>query len=228
MIARLGEAVAVGGLAAAAGALAAAPLGLGTVGAAVAGVNGVVSGFCGIYDWRDKRGWTGALLDSTWGLLGTALGLGLHTVNLFWPGADYVGELSRRRGRHVYSGGVALRGGFAVAMGNVISNAGGRVGLRGESDRVRRRQQFVTDHEELHIWQNRWFGPVFHVIYGVWLVAGGIAGALMWPVVRGRFVNAVETMAYYNNPFEYWAYRNDGYWPPRGIHPKLAWKPRIR
>lgn len=225
---RLGEAALVGIAAGVAGGLAATPIGLTAAGAALAGINGVVSGYLGIYDWRQWRGWVAAVLDSTWGLVGTTLGLALHVINLISPGADYSDELSRRRGRHVYAGGMALRGGFAMAMGNVISNAGGRVGLRGESELVQRRRQFVTDHEELHIWQSRWFGPLFQLIYGIWLVGGVLAGAIMWPVVRGRFFSAVETVAYYDNPFEYWAYRNDGYWPPRGIHPKLAWKPRIR
>ncbi len=228
MTSRVGEAAVTGALGAGAGWMAGSVIGLAPVGAALAGINGAVSGYLGIYDWRHRRGWAGAVLDSTWGLVGTGLGLGLHAINLVWPGAGYVDELSRRRGRHVYSGGMALRGGFAVALGNVISNAGGRVGLRGESRRARRRRQFVTDHEELHIWQSRWFGPVFHLAYGAWLIGGGVAGAMLWVVVGGRFLNAVETVAYYDNPFEYWAYRNDGYWPPRGVHPKLAWKPRIR
>ena len=32
------------------------------------------------------------------------------------------------------------------------------------------------------------------------------------------------TLAYYNNPFEYWAYRRDRYWPPAGADQSLAWK----
>jgi hypothetical protein len=33
----------------------------------------------------------------------------------------------------------------------------------------------------------------------------------------------VETAAYYDNPFEYWAYRNDGRWEANGAHTALKW-----
>ncbi len=224
---RVVEALAVGAGGGVAGWATGSLVGLPALGFLLGSLNGVVSGFAGIYDWRSRRGWTAAILDSTWGLVGTALGLALHAVNVVWPGSGYVESLSRRRCRHVYAAGASLRGGFALSMGNVISNAGGKVGLKGESERARRRRRFVTAHEELHIWQNRWFGPLFHITYGGWLVMGGIVGLMLWPVVRGRLFNAIETVAYYDNPFEYWAYRNDGYWPPRGIHPKLGWKRRI-
>jgi hypothetical protein len=226
VIRRLGEAIAIGALGAGLAGLAGGLVGMGLAAAAVGGVNGVVSGWLGVYGLRRARGWVALILDSTWGLLGVASGLVLHLVNLFWPGSGYEGELSQRQDRHVYSRGASPRGGFALSLGNVVSNAGGKVGLRGESAAAARRRRFVTAHEELHIWQNRWFGPVFPVIYGAWLVGGAIFATLAWPVVRGSWWNAVETVSYYDNPFEYWAYRNDGYWPPRGIHPKLAWRKR--
>lgn len=225
---RLGESAAVGIGGGGAGWVTGSLVGLPELGLVLGAVNGLVSGFGGIYDWRRTRGWVAAILDSTWGLIGTGLGLALHAINMVWPASGYVESLSRRRDRHVYNGGVALRGGFALSMGNVISNAGGKVGLRGESERVERRRQFITAHEELHVWQSRGFGPLFHTVYGVWLLVGGVVGLVLWPVVRGRLFNVIETVAYYDNPFEYWAYRNDDYWPPRGIHPKLGWKRRLR
>ena len=216
------EAVAVGLGGGVLGALMTGTVGHPLIGALPGGLNGMVSGALGIYAWRSASGRLAFVLDSTWGLVGTSLGLVIHLVNVAWPRVDYVEEISLRRNRHVYAGGLALRGGFALSMGNVISNGGGKVGLRGESDLVARRRRFVTAHEELHIWQNRLFGPFFHVLYGAWLVLGTCIGLVMWPVVRGGLLNAVETMAYYNNPFEFWAYRNDDYWPPRGSHPRLA------
>ena len=54
--------------------------------------------------------------------------------------------------------------------------------------------------------------------------AAGLATALITD--RRRIWSVVETFAYYDNPFEYWAYRKDRYWPPRGAHPRFVWPPR--
>ncbi|MGO9383476.1 MAG: hypothetical protein ACLP4W_15675 [Mycobacterium sp.] len=35
----------------------------------------------------------------------------------------------------------------------------------------------------------------------------------------------VETAAYYDNPWEVWAYANDNNWPPPGANPALLWPP---
>jgi len=224
---RPAEALAVGVVGGSLAGLVGWPLGIGILAAAVGVANGLVSGWLGVYRLRYTRGWVALVLDSTWGLVGTAFGLVLHVINLVLPGAQYEEDLSSRRDRHVYSKGVTIRPGFTLAMGNVVSNAGGRVGLHGVSSAVARRRHFVTAHEELHVWQNRWFGPVFQIVYVTWLIGGAIVGTLAWPIVRGSWLNAVETIAYYNNPFEYWAYSNDKYWPPRGVHPRLAWRRRV-
>ena len=132
--------------------------------------------------------------------------------------------MCRRTNRYAYESGFGLRKGFTLALGNVISNAGGMVGLRGESERVAKRRQFVVAHEGVHVLQNRIFGPLYQVIYAGWMVVFGIVGFLVW-LLRDRqdLARIVETMAYYNNPFEYWAYRNDHYWPPKGAHKRYAW-----
>jgi hypothetical protein len=220
------EALAVGALGAAVAGLVGLLIGLSVVAAVVGAANGLVSGWLGIYELRRVRGWLALLLDSSWGLFGTALGVLLHIANLLVSGG-YEPLLSERQNRHVYNRGVSVRGGFALSMGNVVSNAGGKVGLRGESAAVVRRRRLVTAHEDLHIWQNRWFGPLFHVIYVLWLIVGSVAATLAWPVVRGSYWNAVETVAYYDNPFEFWAYCHDDYWPPRGVHPRLCWRRRV-
>ncbi len=191
-------------------------------------LNGLVSGFFGIYDWRRWQGWLAALLDSTWGVVGTTQALLLHAVNVFVPRSDYLESESYRRNRHVYDRGVRLRGTFALAGGNVISNGGGHVGLRGASPASDRRRRFVTAHEELHVWQSRTLGPLFQLIYAVWLVSGAVIGLVVWPFAKGSLRSSIETVAYYNNPFEYWAYRRDGYWPPGGANAQLAWGARQR
>jgi hypothetical protein len=33
----------------------------------------------------------------------------------------------------------------------------------------------------------------------------------------------IETASYCDNPFEYWAYKNDSNWPPSGVNPILAY-----
>lgn len=222
---RLAESVclgAIGGLlAGAVGRL----LGLERAFALIGAGNGLISGWRGVYRLDRARGWAAFTLDSTWGLLGTGAGLALHGVNRLLDGGYHPG-MSQDRDRHVYAAGFAPRRGFAVTMGNVVSNGGGPVGLDGDDPRVVRRRRLIDLHEELHIWQNRWFGPAFPAVYGAWLVAGAVAATVAWPWVRGSWWEAVETVAYYDNPFEYWAYRRDGYWPPKDTHPKLVWGPR--
>lgn len=200
------------------------------VATSVAGVNGVIAGAVGLYSWNRAKGWAFFVLDATWGLFGNLLALALHVVNLRGD-SGYVLDMCRRTNRHVYEGGVGLRADFALALGNVISNAGGRVGLRGESDRVANRRKFVVAHEGLHVLQNRLFGPLYQILYVAWMIVFAVVGLLIWLLrERRQLGKIIETLTYYNNPFEYWAYRNDGYWPPKGVHPRYAWgggkKPR--
>jgi RHS repeat-associated protein len=186
------------------------------VGAAMGGMNGLIGGMMNIYDWGDWRGWAAFLSDSTWGLVGTTLGNVVHIVNLFWPNSNYNYSLSARQNRHVYEGGMYVKNGFAFAMGNVISNAaqnGAGVNL-----------SFLANHEELHIWQSRIFGPLFQTTYVVWAVGGFIVANIVWLTDTSQdWGSLVETAAYYDNPFEYWAYKNDNNWPPAGADPALTW-----
>lgn len=201
-------------------------------GAGAAGLNGLASGAAGVYDWRRARGWLCFGLDSTWGLAGAAAGVALHAVNLFFPGRSYLPEMSRRANRHVYEGGFTFRAGFVLALGNVVSRGGGRQGaggLRGGSLAAARRRRLVAVHEGVHLFQNRVFGPLYVLGYGAWMIAAGAAGLAVGLAARrggGRIWPVVEAFAYYDNPFEYWAYRKDGNWPPPGAHPRFVWPPR--
>ena len=201
------------------------PAAAGAAWAAVAGLNGAVSGASGIYEWRRLRGWAAFAADSTWGLVGTALGLVLHGAALLSPRPGWSAELSRRRNRHVYERGWTVRRGFALCLGNAVTGAGGPAGLSGE--RAVRRRRLVGAHEQTHIFQNRLLGPLYVLGYGLWMTAGAAAGlATALLTDRGRVWAVVETFAYYDNPFEYWAYRKDRNWPPPGAHPRFAWPPR--
>ncbi len=184
--------------------------------AVVAGVNGAFGGYRQIYHWRTWQGNVAFVLDSTWGMFGTFLGDILLVANLFWPGVEYRVDCSRRQNRHVFFGGAAVRPGYAFTQGNVISNA--------DSGRGLTRPKFLERHEGLHIWQNRMFGPLYQIVYVLWLGLGALAGAIFWLFNRQeKLYSLVETGAYYDNPYEYWAYVNDHNWPHPTANPKFRW-----
>jgi len=187
----------------------------GPFGALMGGMNGLISGIHGIYDWGSVDGWFAFLSDSTWGLIGTTLGNVVHVINLF-GNTGYREDLSRRQNRHVYEGGFYLKEGFTFTQGNVISNAG----QNGSGINV----SFIANHEELHVWQARFFGPLFQATYVAWGLGGLIVGSIVWLTDTSKsWGSLVETAAYYDNPFEYWAYKNDNNWPPSGANPELTW-----
>jgi hypothetical protein len=216
---RLVEAAGVAALGAAFGGAVGAAVGLAVPAAVVGGLNGAISGWRGIYDWRCSDGLVAFTLDSTWGLPMTAAGLVAQAVSMVQP-SGYVPGLSERHNRHVYRRGFGVRKGFAVTLGNVICQAG-------EVERPRR-ARLVTDHEDVHVWQSRWFGPAYPALYVGWMVLGGAAGAVRWVVDRrakgDRLFSTIESAAYYLNPFEWWAYSRDDYWPPNGKVVDFGWR----
>ena len=208
------ETLATGMSGAVLGGAALTPLGLGVPGAVVGGLNGFVSGFRRIYDWNRPIGWVAFLLDSTWGLIGTAAALGVHTLNRTRRDhGTYRSDLSERQNRHVYDTGVTVRKHFAMTVGNTVTNLGGR-------------RDLLERHEMVHVWQGRLFGPVFPLLYGAWTVLGTLAGAALW-IWRGDGLRRnVDTLAYYHNPFEYFAYRRQDYWPAGRPLPRYARRDR--
>ncbi|MDJ0768546.1 MAG: hypothetical protein QNJ12_07110 [Ilumatobacter sp.] len=220
---RLPEAAATAAAGAALGGAFGSLFGVAVPAALIAGANGAVSGWRAIYDWGSSRGVGAFALDSTWALATTSAGLVSHALGALRGDAGYVEPLSRRRNRHVYTRGFQPRRGFAITLGNVIAGAG---------DLSRpRRAKLVTDHEDVHVWQARAFGPAYPVLYVGWMVGGGVAGALVWLLARRDqpFGRVVESCAYYMNPFEWWAYSRDDHWPPSGMVDRLGWKrPLVR
>ncbi len=214
----IGEAVlaALGGaaLGAATGALA----GLAVPAAVVGGANGAISGARGIYSWRSAKGVAAFVLDSTWSVANTAGALVAHTVGAVRGAPGFVGELSVRHNRHVYRRGFQPRRRFATTIGNVVSGAGDVASER--------RVRLVTDHEDVHVWQARAFGPAYPVLYVGWSIGGAAAGAIAWLAGRrdAPFGKVVESCSYYLNPFEWWAYSRDGHWPPAGKVDGLGWQ----
>lgn len=184
--------------------------------AVVGGANGVVSGWRGVYAWRTTDGVLAWLLDSTWAALPTMVGLLAHGVAM--RGGGYEASLSVRQNRHVYRGGLYLKRGYALTVGNVISSAGD-LGPAG-------RRTLITDHEAVHVWQARAFGPFYLPLYGLWSAGGAVAGLVLW-LRRGRrqpLGKLIETCSYYLNPFEWWAYSRQDYWPPKGKVAGIGWK----
>ena len=187
---------------------------------AIAVLNGLVSGWRGVYDWRRPSGWIGVVLDTVWAFGPVALGLVAHLVALVRHG-QYEPSLSIRQNRHVYRRGAHLQAGYVFTIGNVISSAG-------DVDHERRRK-LIVDHEDVHIWQARWWGPAYLVLYLGWTAGGSIAGGLAW-LRRGRstpLAKVVRSYSYYMNPFEWWAYCRDDLWPPSGLAQGFGWRGRI-
>ena len=216
--ARLVEAAATAAAGAALAGAVGGRLGMARELAAIGALNGAVSGWRGIYDWRSRRGVGGFLLDSTWALATTAGALGSHAIAIVRGRAGYEASLSHRQGHHVYARGFQPRRGFLITVGNVISGAG-------DTTRQRRRE-LVHVHEDAHVWQARWLGPAYPLLYAGWMAAGAAAGPVVW-LVRGRrepLFRVVETCAYYLNPFEWWAYSRDDRWPPGGAVAGLGWR----
>lgn len=208
------EALVVGGIGAGVSFCAGAAVGgvrVGLLAGSVGGVNGAISGWRQVYDWRSVKGVAALTLDSTWALGTTLSGVVAHAVGAVRGRPGYSDGLSRRQNRHVYARGFQPRARFATTFGNVVNGAGDLANPR--------RARLVTDHEDVHVWQARGFGPLYPVLYVGWVVGGAVGGALLWATRRRDepFLRIVESCAYYLNPFEYWAYSRDDHWPPRGL-----------
>lgn len=199
-------------------ALAGAGVGFAAPALAIGAINGVIAGAKRTYEWTSWRGRVAFVLDSSWSLLNTAGGIVSHIANQLDGDPDYLRALSERQNRHVYARGRTTKPGFALTLGNVVTGAGDN-----DTDS---RTRLVVDHEDVHIWQARWLGPIYPVLYVGWSAVGGAVGAMIW-VFGSRehgFNKTVETVGYYMNPLEWWAYSRQGYWPPRGMIQHLGWR----
>ncbi|MDQ3739162.1 MAG: hypothetical protein M3337_08340 [Actinomycetota bacterium] len=188
--------------------------------AVIGAVHGGIAGSRRLYAWHRWPGLVAFVLDHTWALPTSTASLFSHAVAALRKDTVFVGSLSERQSRHVYIGGFRTREGFAISLGNTVS---------GLAEVDERRRALVTDHEDVHVWQSRWFGPLYPVLYLTWMLAGALAGLAVALVGRRRPVfKVVETYAYYANPFEWWAYSRAGKWPPRGAVDGIWRKPAVR
>lgn len=174
------------------------------IAAVVGGLSGFFNGFWRAYDW-DRLGVPAFVLDHTWGLSGTMVCTLLHLVNFAW--ADHADEpFDRRKNNHRYKKGFALNARFAFTQGNVMSN------LSQDSSAN------LWHHENLHVWQNRLFGPFFTITYVAWMALMLVPSLLIALIGRHPLGATIMALCYYNNPWEVWAY-NVGGWRD----PFLAW-----
>lgn len=190
----------------------------------IGGLNGLFAGARGIYAWRTPGGVLAFVLDSSWALVSTFLGVLLNVYNTLHPGSEFAPEYSVRRNRHVFGRGFRLKRSFATTQGNVVTNA-----RLGRDAPISERHDLIERHEGLHVWQQRWFGPIFPLTYVVVGVLGGVVGFVFGIASRERrrrgvkIGKLIETAAYYDNPFEIWAYRRDDRWDSNSAQPVLKW-----
>jgi hypothetical protein len=89
-------------------------------------------------------------------------------------------------GSHGYRGGIGLQG-FATTMGNVTTQLGTGPGA----------DDVIANHEEVHVWQSRLFGPLFPTTYAGWMAGGYLVGTGYWLLHPNLdWFSLVETAAY--------------------------------
>jgi hypothetical protein len=156
---------------------------------AAGAMNGWLAGYHGIYDWSHVSGYFAFLSDSSTGLVGTTIGLGVHAINHL-TGAE-LSPVSHRRNMFIYNHGIGFSD-YALTQGNVVSHLHAHYAL--------------LDHESLHVWQSRVFGPVFQGIYLLWTAGGAVIGTVQALFGHGSVDHNVTRLAYESNPWEVWAY----------------------
>lgn len=161
-------------------------------GLAVGSLNGLFAGFAQIYDWSNASGYLAFVLDSTVGIVGTALGICLHIYNQLQSGSGFALELSHRENLFIYDRGFGI-GRLAFTLGNTVSNLDGR--------------EWLIGHEATHVWQSRVFGPFFQIVYSSWCALGSLFGVVAATIGQGSAIGNVIEYGYEANPWEMWADR---------------------
>jgi len=190
----------------------ATPDGLLLLATIVGSFSGMMDGIWRIHDWKGF-GWLSFPLDMTWGLAGLNYSLLLHLVNFTW--GNHV--TTTRNNAHQYKSGFAFKGSYAFTQGSVMSS------LSGNSESK------SFEHEMLHVWQNRAFGPFYTLSYIEWMLfwflPGLFAGAFCNKTESEENVgvsNGIQRLCYYNNPWEVWTFKRHGL-KRKSYGPELIW-----
>ncbi|MDH3459738.1 MAG: hypothetical protein OEM00_01945 [Burkholderiaceae bacterium] len=143
----------------------------------------------GSYHWG--LGWLLVLVNASWGGLGNHLGIVHHTAS--WHLFNNQGQIrtDNRKFYTYYHDGLRLKNNFAFTQGAVMTG------------------HPVETHESQHVLQHFIFGPIFTVSYLLWFIPASIIG-LVVGLIAGKGIAGVEAWAYYNNPWEVWAYAAQG------------------
>jgi hypothetical protein len=147
-------------------------------------------------------GWALVLLNSSWGFLGNVLGLGARIGSSFGYARGGSVVNPNRTWYTLYRRGLTLKRDpgqrYAFTQSWVIS-----CDQPGE----------IEAHERWHVAQHFILGPFYVVSHGVWDVVGAVIGFFcgLSRSVPGsglveRWNYAITAWAYFDNPYEIWAY----------------------
>lgn len=175
------------------------------IGGAVTGLlYGLEAGLLLSYDLGSASGWAVLLLDLTWSYPNTLFGLILG--NLAYP---FFGSLSRTESEG--QGWVS----YSKTSGDVLQTLG-TVNLGG-----------AGNHERVHLWQARIFGPLYLPLFGASYLVTGLVQVIWTVTLGGLFfllkmrdtpyfrppqhsvINGFFGWIYAATPFELWAYATE-------------------
>ena len=165
--------------------------GLLVIAGVVGAVTGATSGALATYDWR-KRGVLHFLADVTWGLTGSTLSTVVQIINMAVR-HEFPAREAKRNDVIRYPHGIRPQGNFTMTVGSVMSNCQEPPG------------EPLYQHERVHVFQNRVFGPTYMPTYLTWLLAFGAFGGIVGMFSKTMSKRA-EAIGYYSNPWEVWAY----------------------
>ncbi len=140
-------------------------------------------------------GWLLVLINASWGAFGNLIGIVHHVISWSFYKDHGKIEINARNFYTNYKSGLRLRHGsnpFAFTQAAVMTGPP------------------VEKHESHHVLQHFIFGPIFTVSYLLWFIPGALLG-LVVGLIKDKGINGVEAWAYYNNPWEIWAYAVDGH-----------------
>jgi hypothetical protein len=167
---------------------------------------GLEAGILTVYDLGTLKGWGSLLVDMTWSLPNTIWGFVLGNVIFWWFGSPSQTDSSGQTW-------VVFQPRSSSGFGHNVLQTHGTLNLGGSGQ-----------HERLHLWQARIFGPLFLPLYLACYVVTSVlqllwTGTLGWILVLAKVrpkaplqppaasvVSGFFGWIYYATLFELWAY----------------------